>query len=373
MAAKKRKDISQEVRKLEDEGQNASQKALEVAKFDEAAKFESLSPDFTEETSQAIGQASNELQGSIDRKQSEVLQESEDVLDKLEQKQKEFKGAIAADKSDISKLNALQAEGDVVDDSKIVQVQECKKEEINFLTGLTKDIEAVQDDINKKLNESKQRRQAARINYIPKSLDNNNQVSSSENTTETSRESGESNAEVEISLEHKIDDNSSSSNKTAQEFKTHSTTVLAGSPPFSKNVIQGFFIKTERERVGSGPESHFIRDHIATGEQSNDTNNLSNQLISKRKASMFHNQEIASQAIKEVINIHFEDIENFAKHSDTAPGENKHFHVQTSLADLGFGMDRNGNPLPRPISKVFIVIKARGDGTWLIQTAYPKS
>lgn len=212
MAAKKRKDISQEVGKLEDEGQDASQKALDLAKFAEATKstFESLSPDFTEETSQAIGQASHELQGSIDRNQGEVLQESEDVLDELEQKQKGFEGAIAADKSDISKLNALQAEGDVVGDSKIVQVQDSKQEEIDFLSDLTKDIEVIQDDINQKLNESRQRRQAARLKYKSKSFDNNNQAGSSESR-------GDSHTEAETPLDSLVEDDQNSSEEVTKE------------------------------------------------------------------------------------------------------------------------------------------------------------
>jgi hypothetical protein len=211
MAIKKRKDISQEVAKLEDEGQDASQKAVDLAKFAEATKstFESLSPDFTEETSQTISQASHELQASIDTNHSEVLQESENVLANLEQKQKGFEGAITADKSDISKLNTLQAEGNEVAHSNIAKVQESKQEEIDFLTGLIKDVEEVQDDIDKKLNESKQRRQAARFSYKSKSLDNN-QAGSSES-------GGDSHTKVETPLDSQVEENQNSPEEATKE------------------------------------------------------------------------------------------------------------------------------------------------------------
>ena len=382
MLAKRQQDISKGTDRVKDAGKEAGQKALEVASFAEKtqAMLESLSGEATAEAAQGIEQASHELQDSIDRRQDEVFQKSQEIYDQLEQKQENFQEAIAADRSDLTKLNVLKKEAEAagVSSSDIDQAGESKQEEINFLSALTEHIEAVQDELKKKLDESKQRRQAARLNYSYKSLDNNTQaVGSSENTNESTKEGGgESDAVFEAPLESQTEDNSTRSEKNTKEVTNQSVIVLPGSPPFSKDVIKTFFTKTEGERVGNYPISHVIRDHISTGDPLRDIANLRNQFATtttKIKASMFHNEEIASQAIKEVIDANYTDIENFAKNHNTTPGENIHFHMQISLPDLGFGIDRNGNPLPIPISKVFVVIKARGDGTWLIQTAFPKN
>ncbi|NEP61381.1 MAG: hypothetical protein F6K31_31255 [Symploca sp. SIO2G7] len=382
MAAKKQKDISKEVAKLDAKVQDVSQKALDLAKLAEETKstFDSQTTAFTAETSQSIEQASHEFQRSIDTNYNEVFEKSQEVYDQLEEKQEGFEKAIAADRSDLTKLNALKQEAEAagVSSSDIDRAGESKQEEINFLSASTEHIETVQDELKKKLDESRQRRQAARLNYQSKSLDNNTQaVGGRENTNESSKEGGEkSDAVFEAPLESQTEDNSASSEKNTRETTNQSVIVLPGSPPFSKDVIKTFFTETEGERVGNCPISHVIRDHISTGDPLIDIANLRNQFATrttKRKASMFHNEEIASQAIKEVIDANYADIEIFAKNHNTAPGENTHFQMKTSLSDLGFGIDRNGNPLPQPISKVFVVIKARGDGTWLIQTAFPKN
>lgn len=158
------------------------------------------------------------------------------------------------------------------------------------------------------------------------------------------------------------------------ELAASSAKVLSGSPPFSGEDIKKFFNATEEEVVGSYPKSHLKKEHIATGDSSKDMQNLINQVTTqgKSKASMFHNEDIAANEIAEVINKHYTDIENFAKNPNIPAGQNLVFTERALTPDPGFGIDSAQNPLPKPMTKVFVNIKKRGDGTWLIQTAFPK-
>ncbi|NES18538.1 MAG: hypothetical protein F6K41_06320 [Symploca sp. SIO3E6] len=222
MAAKKQKDISKEVAKLDAKVQDVSQKALDLAKFAEATKstFDQNTA-FTAETSQTIEQASHELQRSIDTNHNEVFEKSQEVYDQLEEKQEGFEKAIAADSSDLTKLNVLKKEVEAtgVSSSDIDRAGESKQEEINFLSASTEHIETVQDELKKKLDESRQRRQAARLNYKSKSLHNPTQfVDAHEHTGNSSRErGGDSHTEYEPPLDSQVEDDQSSSERVAKE------------------------------------------------------------------------------------------------------------------------------------------------------------
>lgn len=206
MAAKKRKDISKEVAKLEAKSQDVSQKALDLAKFAEETKstFDSQSRAFTADTSQTIRQANHELQTSIDTNYNEVFKKSQEVYDELEEKQEGFEKAIASDKSDLAKLNALEKEAKAVGtrDSNIVQAKKYKQEEINFLDVLTKDIEKEKEELKTRLVESRQRRQVARLNSKSKNFEHQSYDRGADEYSKESR--GDSRTEFAKTIDYGI-------------------------------------------------------------------------------------------------------------------------------------------------------------------------
>lgn len=223
MIAKKQQDISKETDRVKEAGKEAGQKALEVASFAERTKamLESLGGEATTEAAQAMEQTSRELQDSIDRRQGEVFGKSQEIYDQLEKKQEGFEKAIAADRSDLTELNMLKKEAEAagVSRSDIDRAGESKQEEINFLSASTEHIETVQDELKKKLDESRQRRQAVRVNYKSKSLHNPTQfVDAHEHTGDSSRErGGDSHTEYEPPLDSQVKDDKSSSERVAKE------------------------------------------------------------------------------------------------------------------------------------------------------------
>lgn len=172
MAAKSKKEISQKNAELKNESQEASEKNLEVAKFAERTKamLENLGGEATAEAAQAMEQASRELQESIDRRQNEVLKEADKIDEALEKEEKNFEQASVTDQVDVRKLEDLgkEAKAAGVSGKDIDKARNSKVEELQFLGTEGKAIEKAQAEMERKLNESKQRRQAARTVYKSK-------------------------------------------------------------------------------------------------------------------------------------------------------------------------------------------------------------
>lgn len=153
--------------------------------------------------------------------------------------------------------------------------------------------------------------------------------------------------------------------------------ALSGSPPFSEDIIKSFLRATEGEVTPPNPNaSHVFRDHIATGDSVDDFDNLMNQLARKPNApqvTMFRNEDVAAQALAEFLNDpgNYSAIENFAKSAPAGQNMQPAFSFQSSINDLGFGIDRDGNTISQPMSKIRVVVQSRGDGTWKVQSVFP--
>ncbi|NES18537.1 MAG: hypothetical protein F6K41_06315 [Symploca sp. SIO3E6] len=172
MAAKKQKEIKQELEKKKKGGDDASKKAVELAKFAEKTKamFENFEGEATAETAQSIEQTSQAIQSNIEGRYNEAIEKSEEIYEELEQEQKGFEKGAEFDRSDVAKLKELQKEAKAVgvNDASIAQAEKSKQQEISFLNTEAKDVEKAQGQMKKKLVESKQRRQAARFKYKSK-------------------------------------------------------------------------------------------------------------------------------------------------------------------------------------------------------------
>lgn len=168
-----RAEIKTEDKKLAKESQDASKKNLEVANVAEKTKqtLESLHGEGTSEAARAMEQASQELQQSIDTRQTETLRESQNIDQQIEKQKQAFEKSSRADHSDITKLQDLgrEAEKAGVSTKDIEKANQAKLEEIQFLGTESQFVEAKKQEMHTKVNESKQRRQEARMKYQSKS------------------------------------------------------------------------------------------------------------------------------------------------------------------------------------------------------------
>lgn len=161
MAAKKRKDITREVKSLEDKGLEASQRALEVA--DLAAKAEETLKDLggglTTEVEQIVNQSSQQIQNSIDAKYKTLARESEQASAQLEKKKQDLASSVASDRKDLSELNKLhkESENQRIDSSAIQRAKHEKLEEIAFLSKLFTNIESTIESTRAQLNEQREK------------------------------------------------------------------------------------------------------------------------------------------------------------------------------------------------------------------------
>lgn len=93
MGAKKRKDIIREVRSLQNEGVESSQKALELANLAAKAEktLENLATGLTTEFDQAVNQSSQQAQDRINTEYKAATHESEQAFNRLEKKKRTLK------------------------------------------------------------------------------------------------------------------------------------------------------------------------------------------------------------------------------------------------------------------------------------------
>jgi chromosome segregation ATPase len=169
---KKRSEIKQEIEKKKKQGDDASQEALKLAEYAEKVKetFESFEGEATAETASLIEGSVTAVQSSIEKKYNEAVEKAEDINEELDEDNKNFEQGIKADESDINKIKKLSAEAKQVGvgSGSIDIAEKSKQKEIDFLQEQTSEVEAAQEEIETKLNDSKQRRTAARFQYKSK-------------------------------------------------------------------------------------------------------------------------------------------------------------------------------------------------------------
>lgn len=174
MAIKKQSELKKDVAKLKEEGDDASEKLEALAKFAERTKaaFEELKGSATEEGDKATERSVLEIQASIEHKYKEAEEELYEVEEKLEEKQEDFETAIATDRQDLERLKPLSKEAKAVgaDGTAIAKAEEAKKNEVDFLSDQTQEIEKTQAELEQEANISRQRKENARFNHQSRNI-----------------------------------------------------------------------------------------------------------------------------------------------------------------------------------------------------------
>jgi chromosome segregation ATPase len=169
MSIKKQSEIKTDVADLKKEGDDASDKLEALTKFAERTKavFEELKGSATDEGDKAAEGAVLEIQASIDRQYAGAEKELKKVNEKLQDKQEDFQGAIAADKQDLKKLKPLSQEAKTVGaDAKAIQkAEQAKTSEIDFLVDQAGDIKKTKAELQQEANLSRQRKDNARFKH----------------------------------------------------------------------------------------------------------------------------------------------------------------------------------------------------------------
>lgn len=169
---KKKSEIHQQIEKKKKEADDTSKKALDLAEYAEKVKntFENLEGEATAETSGLVEGAAQAIQGAIESKHNEAVEKAEEIDEELEEEKEGFEEGIKADENDIGKLNQLRKEASKagVSDGSIAIAEKSKQEEINFLEKEANEVENAQKEMEAKLNESKQKRNAARFSHKSK-------------------------------------------------------------------------------------------------------------------------------------------------------------------------------------------------------------
>jgi hypothetical protein len=146
---------------------------LELSRLAEKTKatLEGMQGEATAETAANMESAATDFQSNLEVRSAQAEQKAQEIHDELFDNQKEFSQGIMADKSDLTKLDALKNEaGKVgVDVNNIDRAEKAKQQEISFLDTESKAAEKSQKDIQKALSEAKQKRQAAQFSYKSKS------------------------------------------------------------------------------------------------------------------------------------------------------------------------------------------------------------
>ncbi|NMF65406.1 hypothetical protein DP113_01290 [Brasilonema octagenarum UFV-E1] len=172
MAAKGKKEIKQELDKKKQEGDTASKKALELAKLAEKTKavLEGMQGEATAEAAASMEGAAAAFQAKIDARYVEAEKQSEKIDTELKNNQQKFSEGVKADQADVQKLNNLKAEAQKarVSAENIKKAEKAKTDEIKFLNTESQAIEKSQQEMQKNINEAKQKRQSAQFTYQSK-------------------------------------------------------------------------------------------------------------------------------------------------------------------------------------------------------------
>ncbi|MBW4627064.1 MAG: hypothetical protein KME49_16545 [Brasilonema octagenarum HA4186-MV1] len=172
MAAKNQKDIKQELDKKKQEGDAASKKALELAKLAEKTKavLEGMQGEATAEAAASMEEAAANFQANVDARYVQAEKEVEKIDKDLEKEQQQFGQGVKADQADVQKLNNLKAEAQKagVGIENIAKAEKAKTDEMNFLNTESQAVEKSQQEMQKNINEAKQKRQSAQFSYKSK-------------------------------------------------------------------------------------------------------------------------------------------------------------------------------------------------------------
>lgn len=167
--AKRKREIKQELDKKKKEGELSSKKALELAKLAEKTKatLESMQGEATEEAAKGMESAVATFQQTIETKAVQIEQQSEKIDTELEQTQQKMEEAKKFDQADVSKLKILESEAKRagVRVEGVVQAQREKMEEMQFITSESQGVEKVQQEMQRKITEAKQKRQSSKSPY----------------------------------------------------------------------------------------------------------------------------------------------------------------------------------------------------------------
>jgi hypothetical protein len=174
MTLKKRSDITHEVKKIEAEGLDANQRAIDLALLAEKTKqtFENLSSGITTEVKQEINQSSLDTQHSIDLKHQSEIKKVEDTSIQLDEYQNKLEVAISADINDINQIDKLKNQASLAgtDSSALQEAKITKQQEIEFLSQIDRTIDKTQEQLRQHLAENKQKRKKSRKEYNNKDL-----------------------------------------------------------------------------------------------------------------------------------------------------------------------------------------------------------
>jgi hypothetical protein len=168
MATSKR-EIKEKLDRQKKEGENASNKALELSKLAEKTKatLESMQGEATSEAANSMESSATNFQKSLEIRSQQAEGQAEKINSDLEKDQQQLEKGSTADKGDIKKLNALKNEAVKagVGTENIVTAEKAKTDEAGFLDRESKDVEKSQQEMQKKIADSKQNRQNSKFKY----------------------------------------------------------------------------------------------------------------------------------------------------------------------------------------------------------------
>ncbi|MBW4627065.1 MAG: hypothetical protein KME49_16550 [Brasilonema octagenarum HA4186-MV1] len=197
MTIRRKKEIAGEVKNLCSERKKSAQRADDLTNLAEQtrAEFETLSPGNTEEVNHQVNQAYHSFKSTIESSHNDNIQETQKISDHLEDKRIAFQQAIASNETDINQLNTIEniAQASGVNKRDIVQAQDIKHEDNQFLGELKNQIEENNNELYNKISTSQKRRESARTSYKSKTLGDRQVVVKSDTNTGNSKLSREDN------------------------------------------------------------------------------------------------------------------------------------------------------------------------------------
>ncbi|MBW4495104.1 MAG: hypothetical protein KME26_18860 [Oscillatoria princeps RMCB-10] len=170
MANKRTKEgTSKEIQGIKENSREAIDKTAEVADFAAKTKemLASLEGEAFIETTQAMKQANEFLQDSIDETQEEVVEEAEEIDEQFDEEKESLDNSIEANRSDMGQLSDSKKKADraKVSDAGIANAEKAKQEEIAFSETEAKGIESAVEKMQKRIAEEQRKRESNRASY----------------------------------------------------------------------------------------------------------------------------------------------------------------------------------------------------------------
>jgi hypothetical protein len=167
--AKSQKEIKENLDRQKKEGDNASNKALELARLAEKTKatLESMQGEATAEAANSMESAATNFQQNLEMRSQQAETQADKINNELEKDQQQLDKGSNADRGDIQKLNTLKNEAGKagMGTEAITKAEKAKSDEITFLDQESKDVEKSQQEMQKNILEARQKRQNAKFKY----------------------------------------------------------------------------------------------------------------------------------------------------------------------------------------------------------------